>query len=611
MMAENPDRGRNLRGDGGDGKTLAQGLMVVFCLLFGLAMIADTQTAGDGVWFWYATFLHSGKHLYRDMHLALQPLYVLETASFMALLGKGWLASKVPAVLHVAAYCIGLALVARSSKLPDRQKALVLACAFFVSIDFEAYRFDDYHVLADCFAVYSLVVLLKLQITSQAWRSDCLAAGLGVLSGLSLVTRLNDGAALFAGVAIAIAYMAQSRRLISLVLFSGAAALTVLLVVRLTGDSLHDYAMYSIFSAVGSKGGTVSVLAYPLRLPWNTLRFLRDRQTFEFVVYCLGSALIWVVLIRPFWRTRRLGDFLKLLAGTIFILLPFHHFHGALLDTRLIVDLSAPGVLLVYGMGLAVIVRLLYVRFAAAKIPVWNHREILLLIPLGQLASASMSSGGRHIGLYGPIAMMILLLPIASPLRLKSEPTRAFAFAIVAILTVHCVAYKYRYPYLWHSYKAGPLFAGRQWTRHPDYGPMIIEREELKFIEPICEAVKADGSEQGLLSLPFPYPNYFCSIEPWHGYVQTFFDTSSKETIHGLMDELQKAPPKWIVYQRQLNNLMLHEQIFNQGRPLPQRYLDQMIEDKIGTGEWQPVYMSTYGSHDFYSDQWILLRTRP
>jgi hypothetical protein len=140
---------------------------------------------------------------------------------------------------------------------------------------------------------------------------------------------------------------------------------------------------------------------------------------------------------------------------------------------------------------------------------------------------------------------------------------------------------------------------------------MIIEREELKFIEPICEAVKADGSEQGLLSLPFPYPNYFCSIEPWHGYVQTFFDTSSKETIHGLMDELQKAPPKWIVYQRQLNNLMLHEQIFNQGRPLPQRYLDQMIEDKIGTGEWQPVYMSTYGSHDFYSDQWILLRTRP
>ena len=130
MMAENPDRGRNLRGDSGDGKTLAQGLMFVFCLLFGLAMIADTQAAGDGVWYWYATFLHSGKHLYRDMHLALQPLYVLETAWVLALLGKGWVVSKAPAILHLVAYCVGLLLLVRRSELSDGEKAVVLGCGF-------------------------------------------------------------------------------------------------------------------------------------------------------------------------------------------------------------------------------------------------------------------------------------------------------------------------------------------------------------------------------------------------------------------------------------------------------------------------------------------------
>ena len=61
--------------------TVYQNLMFLFCVLFGLAMIANVQPAGDGVWFWYSWFFLGGKHLYADMHLALQPLFVLETAS--------------------------------------------------------------------------------------------------------------------------------------------------------------------------------------------------------------------------------------------------------------------------------------------------------------------------------------------------------------------------------------------------------------------------------------------------------------------------------------------------------------------------------------------------
>ncbi len=275
MMAENPDRGRNLRGDSGDGKTLAQGLMFVFCLLFGLAMIADTQAAGDGVWYWYATFLHSGKHLYRDMHLALQPLYVLETAWVLALLGKGWVVSKAPAILHLVAYCVGLLLLVRRSELSDGEKAVVLGCGFFVSISFEAYRFDDYHVLADCFQLYCLVALLRLQKASSTRGVLFLCAALGVLCGLTLTTRVNDGAALLVAVAIAIACLAPSQRLLAMVLFFLASGATVALIVSLTGDSLRDYAMYSIFHAAGSKGGTGSVLTYPLRLPIHTLRWLK------------------------------------------------------------------------------------------------------------------------------------------------------------------------------------------------------------------------------------------------------------------------------------------------------------------------------------------------
>ena len=587
-----------------------QSLTFLLCLLFGLALIADTQTAGDGGWFWYATFFLGGQHLYSAMRLALQPLFVLETASFLALFGKGWLISKLPAVLHLLAYCIGLLLLARSSTLSGWQKSIILACAFFASIDFVAYRFDDYHVLADCFEVYSLVLLLKLDQPAQPRRRAIAAAALGILSGLSIMTRLNDGAALFVGVAIAILFLTPSRRLISLVLFAAFAVLTVLLAVHLTGDSFHDWASCSIFQAAGSKGGAGNILAYPLQVPRNALHFLANPYAILLVAWFIGAPLVWVFLIRPFLRSASPASLFKLGAGAALVLLPIPWLGHNLVDAVPTVVFPALGALLAYALALAIILRFLLHRFAQAKHS-WNPREILLLIPLGQLVSGSMSSGGSPIGLNGPLAMLILLLPVASPVRLRREPARAFVFALLALLAVDCAACKYRSPFLWHSYKVATLFTGRQWFHHPDYGPMIIERDTLAFIQPICDAVQADAAQQGLLSLPYPYPNYFCAVPPWHGYIQTFYDTSSRQTIQTLIAELQTAPPKWIVYQRQPYNLALHEQIFNHGQPLPHRVLDQLIEQKIASGEWQPIDTSTYGSNGPFTDQWLLLRTRP
>lgn len=588
-------------------------LTSMFCVLFGLASIANTQLAADGVWFWYATFWLAGKHIYADMHLALQPLYVLETASCLALLGKGWLVGKVPAALHLVAICSGMFLVLRDSTLRDYQKAIVLTCAFFVSINIPAYRFDDYRALSDALEVYSLVFLLMLARTSQAWRSIALSTALGILCGLATMNRLNDGGALAATVAIAIVCMAPSRRFLSLVAFVVVSALTVLLVVRITGDTLHDYATYSIFGAAGIKGGAGNVMLYPLRLPWSVLQFLSDRHVAAMLAYVLGSAAIWAGLILPYLRPKRSRELWMPAAGLICILLPLHHFliRGLSRDGLLLRNLAALGVLLVIALGLAVTVRLLTLRYAPHAMRAANRREILLLVPLGQLASSSMSTGGSHLGLYGPIAIMVLLLPIASPIQVKSQWASSFLLAVTAILAFHCQHLKYERPCIWQGYHSAPLFGRRQWYRHPVYGPMVIESGLLQFIEPICAATAKDGTGSELLSLPFSYPNYFCHIPPWHGYVQTFFDTSSEQTIDGLMDELDKAPPKWIVYQRQLKNLQLHEQRYNQGKPLPHRYLDQLIERKIEAGQWRPVYTSTYGTDSSFDNDWILLQTRP
>jgi hypothetical protein len=610
-MAEKPTRGSERSNHGAGHATLNQNLMFAGCVLFGLAMISQTQGAGDGGWYWYATLLRGGKHLYRDLHLALQPLYVLETAWFLGVLGKGWLASKVPAVLHLTAYCVGLLLLVRQSKLSDGQKAVVLGCGFFVSICFEAYRFDDYHVLADCFQLYSLVALLRLQKASSTRAVLLLGALLGVLCGLTLTTRVNDGAALLVAVAIGLACLAQTRRLAAVVLLLAACAATVWLVVSLTGDTLRDYAMYSIFHAAGSKGGTGSVLAYPLQLPINTLRWLKDRQYDRVIAHVFAVALAWVFLLRPLTRRRGRREIAMAAVGGLLVFLLLRHIYRAFLDITLVMSLSAGAVLVGYALGLLVLARSLRWMLQPRGTNGWDRREVLLLVPLGQLASGSMSSGGTHLGLYGPVGLLIVLLPICSPIRTKAEWGRATMIAIATLLLCSAANFKWNDPYSWHTYREEPLLTGRELYKHPVYGPMVIDRGLLGMIEPVCAQVGDGGEGHELLSLPFSYANYFCNIPPWHDYVQTFFDTSSKETIDGLMNELQTSPPQWMLYQRELQVLTVHELTYNHGKPLEQRYLDELIERKLADGSWKAVYTSSYGTYPGLSDEWILITTRP
>lgn len=587
--------------------TAFQNLAFVVCVLFGMAMILNVQPAGDGVWFWYATFLRQGKRLYADMHLALQPLFVLETAWCMDLLGKGWLVSKLPAVLHVVAYCLALLLILRRSQLPDWQKAIVMGCAFFVSISFEAYRFDDYHVLADCFQLYSLIALLKLQETPTVRTELMLCGTLGVLSGLTMTTRLNDGAALALSVMTAILCLVPAKRLLSCLLFGTAALLTVVTVISLTGDSLRDYALYSILHAAGSKGGTGHVLLYPLHLPVNTWRWLKQSLYQEIIAYALAIALFCVFLVRPLLRKRGLREILPAVLGLAILGALMPRFSYLYKEIDVVMGFSAVAVLVAYGLGALVIFRSLRWLLGSESRGAWNRREILLLVPLGQLASGSMSTGGVHMGLYGPIAVLIVLLAVCSPISFKVDWPRDLLITIAALLMCSAASYRIWRPYSWHSYREPPLFTGRTWYRHPQYGPMVLDRDLLTFIEPVCRNLEADKGD--LLSLPFPFANYFCATPPWHGYVQTFFDTSSKETIDGLMSELASAPPKWIFYQRQPFNLKLHEKVFNHGEPLEHRYLDEMIERKINDGEWTVVYTSNFQNWPPWDNTWMLIRT--
>jgi hypothetical protein len=594
-----------------------QSLAILFCALFGMAMIANTQLGGEAEWFWYASLLHNGAKLYADLHLPLQPLFVLETDGWMQLFGIKCLVTEIPSTFHVLAFCLGIFLILRDSDWPDWQKAIILASAFLICIECTAYRFDDYHVMADTFIFYSLVLLLMIAKADAARRQFGLAAGLGILSGLTITTRLNDGTALLVAAGICLLVLARKRKLVLVSLFVIAAALTVVFVVKLTGDSFSDYVSNSVIKAAGAKGGTGSILTAPFRLFRNALQMFHGRRWI----------LLWVVamvaagaLIQRYWNNGikyivlvQLG-----MAGAAFAF-SSHYRREELISGAFISFLTVFLIIVNY-----LLLPLVASRFLMSKIGdgrrEWNPREILILLPLAELASASASTAAQTANgfLFSQIAMLLLLMPVIQPFRRQASWANPSLVTIMALLGASAMTGKIQDPYSWLTFHSSPMFLNRQWYRHPIYGPMYMDSDLLHFVEPVCQEIGQGNPRPELLSMPFSYPNYFCNTPPWHGYVQTFFDTSARSTITHLIDELDTAPPQWIVYQRQMKIMSGQEEVLHHGQPFAQRDMDDMIMRKIATGQWQLIGRSNYLVAQMVDeknyqegDGWLIIRTRP
>jgi hypothetical protein len=205
---------------------------------------------------------------------------------------------------------------------------------------------------------------------------------------------------------------------------------------------------------------------------------------------------------------------------------------------------------------------------------------------------------------YPAIAVLLLLLPLFIPAPPQARWQTGAYVTLAAFIALSFFIYKTTHPYEWHHFRDRALFADREWYHHPVYGPMYIERDQLQFIESICADMKKDGPPKELLSVTNPYANYFCNVTPWHGYVQTWYDTTTPQTINTLVGELQSKPPQWIVYQRGLDTMRQHERAFNEGQRLPHRSLDWLIMDRIIEGKWVVVRRQVFEGAD-----WILIRT--
>ncbi len=594
-----------------------QVLAMLLCVALALLMIINNQMGGEAMWFWYGTvFLHGAK-LYTELHTALQPFFVLEIAEWMRLFGIKIAVYELPSLLHAVLLTLGLYLLLRESSWPDWQKAVVLLGGFVYTVAGHSYRFDDYHVVAEALIVYALLLLLMIGRPGErehGSRKLLLIAALGLVCGLTVVTRLTDGAAIVTASGLSLLFLLRGKRPASLALFAAVAALTVILVVKLTGDTLSAYISSSVFRAASSKGGTSSILAAPLLMIRNTIHMASEQKRIE-----AGVAFLFLVgaVTAHYWKrgVRYIIPMQLGFAGMMFLVAAPPKkvaLEKGLLFETLVLVLT----LLMYVAAALVIVR--FTRYKQGK-GSWDPREVLIFVPILEWASYSAGAAAEPLtNYYAPVALLLLLIAVVQPFRRSAIWFNPSLVTVMGLVALTGITAKAVVPYSWQNYRYPPMFENRVRYVHPVYGDMYIDRELLQFSERVCSDIGALPGKPGpeLLSLPYPYPNYFCNTPPWHNYVQTFFDTATRGTIEHMMQELQNAPPQWIVYQRQLNIMKGSEQLYNHGRPIAQRDLDTLIMKKLASGEWSLVDRSDYLKPDKASDAalgtgWYIIRTRP
>ena len=582
-----------------------QMLSVSACFVFGILSILNIHSLNEGLWFWYARLISGGHRLYADMHLPLQPLFVLLNVWTLELLGIGWLAFKSLAVAQLFAYCVGLLLVADLAPWKDGQKAIVIASVFGMTMGTTFFRFDDFHITSDCLELYAIYLLLRISNEVRQRNNLIQAALLGTLCGLSLTNRLNDGAALFVACGFVLLFLIPSRKILSLSIFCIAGLLTVLAVVSLTGDSIHDWALNSIIRAAAIKGGTGHALYGPFQVSLKIFYFLlTTRHMLINLIYDAILATVCVLMQRYGRRPdgRLWGS--RIAAGVAFIALTLPLVYKQALVGLPQASIATLGALISWVLAIWVLVRLL-LSLSPSKPANRDPRELILLIPFLQMMGMAVTSGKSTLWGYSTVAALLILLPICSPIKLQRKWQQTAYVAVAGLIVFSALITKTANPYTWLHFTNRPLFVDRQWYRHPIYGPMYIERDQLQFVRSVCDDISKDGPPKELLSITYPYANYFCNVPPWHGYVQTWYDTSSKLTIDNLVNELQISPPQWIIYQREPDTMLLHEKVFLDGRPLPHRTLDHLIMDRIVDGKWTVVRRENFQGAD-----WILLRTR-
>lgn len=567
---------------------IAEWLGPLLCFAFGAVCLTLIIGPADGTWVLYAREMEAGRRLYSDLGVNQQPLFPLLSYVGTKLSPGGLLGDRLIFFAVLGVHVLLIFLVSRRAAGAGVASVVLGFAAYFTAIHFEGFRYDDYHAIAHCLALGSLY--LSIRYRGGELKAERFAFVQGAIAAGAFLTRVNEGLAVGASVAIVVLALHRlSKQTARLFLIGILGAACVFGPVLLSiGETPSTWFQQTLLAASSAKGGG-SLASSPWRALLQAVGLLMRPIG---LVLLLVPGLIAVTLGATRPASRRVASLLGTVAALcVFAVLKF-------CDPDSLVPL-APVALVLSAAGLTAWA----IRWVTRR---GNDTALALVAyPFFMFATGALSSGGRVYPLYFPVALALLVGALLVCKRLSDEHRRSLRIAcagLLALIAADAFAYRVKNPYSWLAYRANPMFVDYRFENDAARGPHVVTRQLSDLIEPVCAA----AAGKTLLSLPYSFANYYCGIPVWHGYVQSFFDTSTRSRIEQIEADLQRDPPDMVFYQRQLPILRFHEVSFAGGRPLPHRELDELIVEKVRSGEWTVVYRSTA----YPPSTWYLISTR-
>jgi hypothetical protein len=569
-----------------------------FCFVFAALLLGYVLSPGDGYWQLHAELLNTGSRLYSDLGTNQQPLYFLISAASSVVFPHTILGQRIFVLAIVLGYVLFIYLACRSVTKSAYVSAALQMAVFFTAINPTFFRFDDYHTLTHA-GVFASVYLTVRYIADRDGLRRYVASQV-VIATIVFLTRINDALAIVATVGVVVLLKeGVSRVLLPLTAWSVALALTIVgLVLLLLGEGPAVWLNSTLIEASAAKGGS-SLLHYPWTLLSKSLTFVGSPRMTSLPVLILplaaGLGLSWRLRREP-----RAANLAVAVTGIYCIVVMRWGYHPDIfLTLSAFVVVGSTLAVALLGIGASWI----RVRDGASR-PIW---WTLAFYPFFLSVFGSLSSGGEFGPLRTPSAVALLVLPMVFFERLGHSfrhGTRLAFVLLCAVLAAYGVWTKFHHPWTWWNYRVSPPGPSSNLRDNDRLGPHVISAELAEFIDPICARVK--GGET-LFSTPFSFANYYCGVPTWRGYIQTWFDLSTKAKIDRVLLDLHRQPPAFILYQHVEEALRHHEDLFNEGRPLPYRQLEAHIRDRVERGEWHIVHES----RAFPDSHWLLIKTAP
>jgi hypothetical protein len=567
---------------------LVELLISIFLIAYIFIHLNFVISAGDGVWILYATEVLKGGVPYKDLGYVQQPFFLLFSIPAALLYDYGIVYSKMYYITLPFLYLFVMYLTIRECKIGRLYTALTVVSIFFISTYFNAYRFDDYHVMAHLLVLVSLLFILRFENNSINVHAFIIFQS--VIVSFCFLTRINEGVAI--GVFLALYVLIRRPSLFFQFVSIQIAVLAVVLfsMLFILGDSFADWYVSSISKAAQIKGG-LSLLDRPVRLvreAFNT----NGRSIFGIVfLLCLLSRYIASDAYVKLVRNKYLDRLVFMVLSVLLIGLAFD-IHASMQYSFVLLV-----VIVVYGF--------LGIVSSEADFRSYILAWVIYLFPLLLFFMGSLSSGGYIDDLWFPLAVFyIVALYKYSGMCLPGSNLLLLLIIFIVAMGLKLGLKKFQNPYAWHYYSSPSLISKREISRDGRDKVVVIDPELNDYAKKICGSLP---KEAVVLSLPFPFANYFCGNIIWKKNIQLFFDTSTRERSDRLGSDLESDPPKYIVYQMQMVNLAAHEYRFNNNKPLPFRQIHELIIRKLMLNEWRVVRVVST-SNDCV---WLVISTSP